>query len=418
MYTKANLAALRVKKDIAELSQHRLNATHASTSIDFPDGTRNLLKLKVGVTMTAGLFEGATFYFILTIPPSYPFHAPTVVCTSRAWHPNIDLHTGLVSLPILTKDWRPVLSINTIVFALQLMFIEPTEHHAVNKPAAAALSSNPDLFREQVRRSLAGGSLFGVQFESQRLGGAADGKGSGHGAAKRKRGFGESMDTEAVQTTLEAMRIQGDDSPGTSSSMSAWDKRPRLEQQQRQQQQHRGEEGLPQPAQGSLHFPATEVAGGQQHQHQQHQQQQLQYQQQRHLATFGEPNALGTAAAGVAGLPQQQQQQHQSVIPSFGTSATAALQNLTTFDRLRCHAVVERQRSGTSAAGAAATPIAAAQSAASIGLRCGGGPSVAQAGIGVPQSPARVVGEGAGAGAVWGGGQFQVQTVPGASRLH
>lgn len=76
--------------------------------------------------------------------------APTVVCTSRAWHPNIDLHTGLVSLPILSKDWRPVLSINTVVFALQLMFIEPTEHYAVNKPAAAALSSNPDLFREQV----------------------------------------------------------------------------------------------------------------------------------------------------------------------------------------------------------------------------------------------------------------------------
>ncbi|CAM9122690.1 unnamed protein product, partial [Ectocarpus sp. 6 AP-2014] len=352
MYTKANLAALRVKKDIAELSQHRLNATHASTSIDFPDGTRNLLKLKVGVSMTAGLFEGATFYFILTIPPSYPFHAPTVVCTSRAWHPNIDLHTGLVSLPILTKDWRPVLSINTVVFALQLMFIEPTEHFAVNKPAAAALLSNPDLFREQVRRSLAGGSLFGVQFESHRPGGTADGKGGGHGAAKRKRGFGESMDTEAVQTTLEAMRIQGDDSLGTSAALSAWDKRPRLEQQQQQQQQQQREEALPQPPQGGLHFPATEVAGGQQQQQQQ-QQQQLHYQQQRHLATFGEPNTLGTAAAGVAGLPQQQQQQQQqqSVIPSFGTSATAAFQNLTTFDRLRRHGVVERQRSETSAAG-------------------------------------------------------------------
>ncbi|CAM9315408.1 unnamed protein product [Hapterophycus canaliculatus] len=154
MYTKANLAALRVKKDIAELSRHRLNATHASTSIDFPDGTRNLLKLKVGVSMTAGLFEGATFYFMLTIPPSYPFHAPTVVCTSRAWHPSIDLHTGLVSLPILNKDWRPVLSINTVVFALQLMFIEPTEHFPVNEAAAAALKNNPELFREQVRRDV------------------------------------------------------------------------------------------------------------------------------------------------------------------------------------------------------------------------------------------------------------------------
>ncbi|CAN0413479.1 unnamed protein product, partial [Ascophyllum nodosum] len=80
--------------------RQRLNATHASTSIDFPYGTRNLLKLKVGVSINAGLYEGATFYFLVTIPPSYPFHAPSAVCTSRAWHPNIDLHSGFVSLPI------------------------------------------------------------------------------------------------------------------------------------------------------------------------------------------------------------------------------------------------------------------------------------------------------------------------------
>lgn len=29
--------------------------------------------------MTAGLFEGATFYFILTIPPSYPFHGEACI---------------------------------------------------------------------------------------------------------------------------------------------------------------------------------------------------------------------------------------------------------------------------------------------------------------------------------------------------
>lgn len=85
----------------------------------------------------------------LSSPSDVPA-APTVVCTTRAWHPNIDLHTGLVSLPILNKDWRPVLSINTVVFALQLMFIEPTEHHPVNEVAGAALKTNPDLFREQV----------------------------------------------------------------------------------------------------------------------------------------------------------------------------------------------------------------------------------------------------------------------------
>ena len=73
-----------------------------------------------------------------------------MACTTRAWHPNIDLHTGLVSLPILSKDWRPVLSINTVVFALQLMFIEPTENYPVNEAAATALKTNPALFRDQV----------------------------------------------------------------------------------------------------------------------------------------------------------------------------------------------------------------------------------------------------------------------------
>ncbi|CAN0039006.1 unnamed protein product, partial [Ascophyllum nodosum] len=29
--------------------------------------------------MTAGLYEGATFYFLVTIPPSYPSHAPSAV---------------------------------------------------------------------------------------------------------------------------------------------------------------------------------------------------------------------------------------------------------------------------------------------------------------------------------------------------
>lgn len=52
--------------------------------------------------------------------------------------------------------------------------------------------------------------MFGVQFESQRQGlGDGGGNRGGPGAAqKRKRGCVDGMDTEAVQTTLEAMRIQ------------------------------------------------------------------------------------------------------------------------------------------------------------------------------------------------------------------
>ncbi len=48
-----------------------------------------------------------------------------------------------------------------------------------------------------------------MQFESHRQGGGGSCGAGGPGATqKRKRGCGDNMDTEAVQTTLEAMRIQ------------------------------------------------------------------------------------------------------------------------------------------------------------------------------------------------------------------
>lgn len=48
-----------------------------------------------------------------------------------------------------------------------------------------------------------------MQFESHGHGGGGAAKCGGPGAPqKRKRGCGDTMDTEAVQTTLEAMRIQ------------------------------------------------------------------------------------------------------------------------------------------------------------------------------------------------------------------
>lgn len=70
-----------------------------------------------------------------------------MVCTTRAWHPNINLHTGVVSLPIITKDWRPVLSINTVVFALQVWSGEGCGSgihtlYDTSKPLMIAISSD------------------------------------------------------------------------------------------------------------------------------------------------------------------------------------------------------------------------------------------------------------------------------------
>lgn len=46
-------------------------------------------------------------------------HAPIAV---QVYHPNIDLE-GNVCLNILREDWKPVLSINSVIYGLQYLFL-------------------------------------------------------------------------------------------------------------------------------------------------------------------------------------------------------------------------------------------------------------------------------------------------------
>lgn len=114
--------------------------------------------------MTGGIYQQGAFSFNLEIPSNYPFQAPSVTCITRVWHPNIDLSTGKVLLPILEKDWRPVLSINTVVFGLQLLFLEPNPEYAANPYAAEAMMRDEEIFKAQVKETLNGGTFFGLEF--------------------------------------------------------------------------------------------------------------------------------------------------------------------------------------------------------------------------------------------------------------
>ena len=87
-----------------------------------------------------------------------------VKCTTKVYHPNIDLE-GNVCLNILREDWKPVLTINSIVYGLQFLFLEPNPEDPLNKTAAAELTSNRAGFEASVRKSMRGGQLNGVYFE-------------------------------------------------------------------------------------------------------------------------------------------------------------------------------------------------------------------------------------------------------------
>lgn len=67
------------------------------------------------------LFQGR-FMFNFKVGPNYPHEPPKVKCETLVYHPNIDLE-GNVCLNILREDWKPVLTINSIVYGLQYLFL-------------------------------------------------------------------------------------------------------------------------------------------------------------------------------------------------------------------------------------------------------------------------------------------------------
>jgi len=167
------VALMRLRKDMEELSyQHqRFCARGTVVSIHIPHGSGNQATFTCTLTPAEGPFAHGTFVFDLRVPHTYPYYPPTVRCLTKVFHPNFDFRTGAVYLPILTDSWRPVLTMNTVIFSLQLLFLEPARRkvgsEAILNPWANQLrQESPSKYEELVRATMGGGKFFGVTWAS------------------------------------------------------------------------------------------------------------------------------------------------------------------------------------------------------------------------------------------------------------
>jgi ubiquitin-conjugating enzyme E2 M len=101
--------------------------------------------------------------FSFQISQVYPHEAPKVKCKTKVYHPNIDLE-GNVCLNILREDWNPVLSVNSILYGLQYLFLDPNPDDPLNHEAAEVLRDNPRQFDLNVKRSMSRGFVAGNHF--------------------------------------------------------------------------------------------------------------------------------------------------------------------------------------------------------------------------------------------------------------
>ena len=118
--------------DIAELDGGKV------ADVEFPNAN-DLTNFHVSVTPDSGFWSGATYKFTFAIPALYPHEPPKVTCSTKIYHPNINLE-GAVCLNILREEWKPVLDINAVIYGLIYLFYEPNPDDPLNREAA-------DLFR-------------------------------------------------------------------------------------------------------------------------------------------------------------------------------------------------------------------------------------------------------------------------------
>ncbi|CRK99433.1 CLUMA_CG012557, isoform A [Clunio marinus] len=150
-------AQLRITKDINELNLPRTCTTN------FPD-PNDLLNFKMIICPDEGYYKGGRFVFNFKVGPNYPHEPPKVKCETKVYHPNIDLE-GNVCLNILREDWKPVLTINSIVYGLQYLFLEPNAEDPLNKEAAEVLQSNRRLFEHNVTKAMRGAYIGETYFD-------------------------------------------------------------------------------------------------------------------------------------------------------------------------------------------------------------------------------------------------------------
>ncbi|XP_030742251.1 NEDD8-conjugating enzyme Ubc12 [Echinops telfairi] len=131
--------------------------------INFSDPD-DLLNFKLVICPDEGFYKSGKFVFSFKVGQGYPHDPPKVKCETMVYHPNIDLE-GNVCLNILREDWKPVLTINSIIYGLQYLFLEPNPEDPLNKEAAEVLQNNRRLFEQNVQRSMRGGYIGSTYFE-------------------------------------------------------------------------------------------------------------------------------------------------------------------------------------------------------------------------------------------------------------
>ena len=193
---KAHPSDLRLRRDLMDISLNRTQII--TTRVSFPNGIvgANIRHFQVLINPEEGIYKGGKFLFEFQCPTNYPFAPPIVRCLTKLFHPNICIKDGQVHLKVLKEDWKPVLTINTLIFGLQLLFVETDfdsfcEEWKNVLPSFPSNSDKNQCCTNLVKQTLQGGYFFGSNWDSNLSLNNENDKNSSTSSRKRGRGGGD-----------------------------------------------------------------------------------------------------------------------------------------------------------------------------------------------------------------------------------
>ncbi|KAF6764783.1 ubiquitin-conjugating enzyme/RWD-like protein [Ephemerocybe angulata] len=90
-------------------------------------------------------YKGGTFHFTLSLPPNFPFKAPTVTFTTKIYHPGIN-EEGSICVPVLRDDWKPTVTLTSVLNIIQEKLNNPSPDDPFEPDIAAVLKDDKTKF--------------------------------------------------------------------------------------------------------------------------------------------------------------------------------------------------------------------------------------------------------------------------------
>lgn len=108
----------RLIRDAAELfvTDFTCSASHVQVT-QTTECLNDTGSIALEISVFEGPYRGGFFHFCFQIPANYPFRPIEIWAVQPIWHPNIDMKTGRMQIPL---EWSPVLTLKSFVIAVQV----------------------------------------------------------------------------------------------------------------------------------------------------------------------------------------------------------------------------------------------------------------------------------------------------------